>query len=168
MPFLHKKGTHRARPFYWLKWWPLVKLPVVLTRSVTFESSNKYTLPVEDQQDVNKLFGVAFGRVHMNSARFGWRYVPETNKFHLYGYYYRNGVRDFQFICECSPYRKYRLILRVTSHTFSFIVSTSESPWRQLVVERYDNKKWGWILGPFFGGNRPAPHTMKINLEKLK
>jgi hypothetical protein len=104
----------------------------------------------------------------MNSARFGWRYVPDTNKFHLYGYYYRNGVRDFQFICECSPYRKYKLILKVSPHTFSFIVSTSESPWRQLIVERYDNKKWGWILGPFFGGNRPAPHDMKINLEKIK
>jgi len=167
MSFTHKKGTHRARPFYWLKWWPLAKTPVALTRSVTFESSNKYMLPVEDQADVNKLFGVAFGRVHMNSARFGWRYVPDTNKFHLYGYYYRNGVRDFQFICECSPYRKYQLSVIASTEYFVFVVSTPGQPMHTLKVERYDKKKWGWLLGPFFGGNRPAPHTMKINLEKV-
>lgn len=167
MSFTHKKGTHRARPFYWLRWWPLVKTPVALTRAITFDSSNKYMLPVDDQADVNKLFGVAFGRVHMNSARFGWRYVPETNMFHLYGYYYRNGVRDFQFICECNPYRKYNLTLKVSPYTLSFEVYNPGGYRRLLVVDRYDNKKWGWLLGPFFGGNRPAPHTMKINLEKV-
>lgn len=167
MAFIHKQGKHRARPFYWLKWWPLVKTPVALTYALTFESSNKYRLPVADQDDVNKLFGISLGRVHMNSARFGWKYVPETGMFHLYGYYYRNGVRDFQFICECSPYRKYYLTLKVRPYNYSFEVSYPNGFKRLLIVDRYDKKKWGWILGPFFGGNRPAPNTMTINLEKL-
>ena len=166
MLFTHKIGTHRARPLYWLKWWPLVKTPVAITRYLTFNSTCKYMLPKEDQDDVNKLFGVSFGRVHMNSARFGWKYVPETNRFHLYGYYYRNGVRDFQFICECQAYRKYQLSFIASSGYFVFVVSTPGQPMRTLKVDRYDKRKWGWRLGPFFGGNRPAPQTIEIKLEK--
>ena len=87
---LIKKGTHS--PFR------IPKLLVdcnILSYKVRFTDSCKYTLPPEDQLDVNNLFGIGyFPYHHKNSVRFGWRYNPEQpDKMEIMGYWYDNGER---------------------------------------------------------------------------
>ncbi|MGQ0739567.1 MAG: hypothetical protein ACT4OJ_10940, partial [Bacteroidota bacterium] len=101
MNFTFKKGKHRARPLYWLRWWPLLIGPRDIRRRVMFLFGSRYDLEGQDQDDHNKLYGVAFGGVHRHSARFGWRYNNDTGKFILSAYCYIRGQRTMEDLCEC-------------------------------------------------------------------
>lgn len=168
MIFTFKQGKHRARPLYWLVWWPLLYNITELKRRVRFSFSAKYELGNGDQDDVNKLFGLSFGRVHRNSARFGWMYSPYNEKFILYAYCYLNGERIFSNICECVAHREYDCSLIVTYDEYIFMVMQCDNG-HILATEHISKghrKKWSWLLGPYFGGNRPAPSLMKIKISK--
>src|SRR5687767_3142409 len=117
MIFRIVKGTHRSHPLragIWLN-------KTIIRRRVTFHQSCKYNLDSFDQQDINKVFGIAFTdfwrliwigiswpvfillnykRQHVDSARFGWRYDIEANKFIISSYCYVDGQRITSDICK--------------------------------------------------------------------
>jgi hypothetical protein len=162
------KGRHRARPLYWLKYWPVFYSPTLLQRVVKFTFSSKYNLQGEDQQDHNKLFGISFGNVHRLSARFGWRYDPAKNTFILSAYCYLNGVRHMDDICECVANHSYTCRLIISHIDYIF----------QVVNDRYDmiadyhiskghRRKWALLLGTYFGGNQSAPVDIELEMKRL-
>ena len=169
MTFTFHKGKHRAAPLYWLHWWPLLINAVAIGRRVTFSFSARYDLDNDDQADHNKLFGIAYGGVHRNSARFGWRYDPGVRKFILSAYCYLNGERQMEDICEVVANRQYDCVLIISRSAYTFQVKQVDNGnvFRTIGISKGHKRKNGWLLGPYFGGNRPAPNTMTIQMKRI-
>lgn len=165
MTFTFKKGNYRAWPWYWLRWWPLLFNPVKITRKVTFLHNSKYWLPGIDQQDHNKLFGVGFLNPLRNSARFGWRYNPDTGNFIISAFTHIKGVMDFKDLCEVPANTSVTLTLVFGESGCFFRVFSPRTGYRYHSAD-VKPKLFGILLGPWFGGNRPAPTKLKLELKK--
>lgn len=162
------KNNHRAWPPIW---GPLTKH--WMERDVVFNETAAYDLPgTEDDDDVNKLFGFGYinGGHHQDSARFGWNYNNSTGRIRLFAYCYTNGTRVIHQLGEVLPHKKVRLVVQdIPGKYYSFSVHDGYNNWHQLGAVRIPHthsKKWKYKLGCFFGGNNPAPHTIKIKITR--
>ena len=164
------KNKHRSFP-------PIIGIVIHpwMERDVMFDSSAAYDLPEEeDDDDVNKLFGIGYinGGHHQDSARFGWNYNKETGKVRLFGYCYVNGKRIIQQICEVPRHKKVQCHISIAlSNYYYFVVYDADRNSRWMLLGEVSipftyNKKWKYMLGCYFGGNQPAPHTIKIKIAK--
>ena len=136
---------------------------------VSFDKTCVYDIG-EDQSDINKLFGISYDFHHKQSDRIGWRYVGEENGHHLielllYSYYDGGEVKKLPIttirigdtvivtlqLNEMWGYRYIDAMVGSAKVTTSLL---------------HTPKKWGYTLGLYFGGNRRAPHTMKVNICK--
>ncbi len=134
--------------------------------TVTFTDSCAYKLESkQDQEDINKLFGFSCGWHHKNSARFGWSFV--NRKIQLWAYYYNNSRRSYTHITSLDFNKPYQLRLTALESCYEFIVDSDYVAVALLKVPRRGRKTIGYNLWPFFGGNNPAPHDIKINLEPI-
>lgn len=166
MTFTIFAGHHRARPWRFNFWWRKNSFSWV----VKFTDSCRYDLGNVDQLDINKLVGIGYlpGH-HTDSARFGWRYDNAVGKVEVLAYCYVNGKRGIQHICFCEIGKQYDLFLQVLTNCYYLSACEHGTPkvigfaW----ANHYHNKKFKYRLGVFFGGNRAAPRTMKIELKKL-
>lgn len=166
MIFTIHKGHHRARPLRLALWWNKTSF----TWKVNFDESCRYDLGNTDQFDTNKLCGIGYlpGH-HTDSARFGWRYWTDRKEIELTAYCYVNGRRVIQHICFCEIGKEYDLYLKILSTSYYFSVCESNSPvitgfsW----VDHSQDKKLGYRLGTYFGGQVRAPHDINIQLEKV-
>ncbi len=188
MTFTIKKGRHRARPLYWLRWWSVLINPQLVARRVVFSFSSKYDLnpdrpagsldpssptydPGDPQFDRNKLFGLSFGfNRKKNSARFGWRYDPVTNHFILSAYCYAGGnqVRKDLYSAAVAnhPYDCYIIIAR---DRCIFKICRGGTVDQVALDDVVIRRSWlAFLMGLYFGGDRPAPHTMTVQLKKIK
>lgn len=143
---------------------------MLLRRDVYFDNSCKYSIAGQDMDDTNKVFGIGYFWSHKkNSARFGWRYNPATEKIKLSAYCYDNGARTITDLCEVAFFHRYRLKLTVSEVAYHFEVTDSHNDWYRIgsiSVAKTHNKKWSYRLGLFFGGNKPAPQKMHIEIKK--
>lgn len=173
MKYSIKKGNHWPGLIGWLnsKWIKFSKKPFVVRRSVVFYPDCKYELRLaEDMSDVNKLFGVAFGHLHKDSARFGWNYDTESGKFILYAYCYVNGQRQFDYIGEVGLMEQSPLICSISIEKDAYYFNVwSGGKWitKDFMVRKMHDKTISFGLGCWFGGNNPAPKDMTIKIEKL-
>jgi hypothetical protein len=129
-----------------------------------FTESCKYDVG-EDQSDINKLFGIGYlPWHHQNSVRFGWRYVHETDKIEIFAYWYSSGVRHWQsmYSVELGRWYDYSMVNDSDSHQL-IIYDKDGVPLARYAVE-LKPKFFGYKLFPYFGGNKKAPHTMRINM----
>lgn len=167
MIFTIKKGQHYARPFRFALWWSRKEF----ARKVVFANNCRYQLPGDDQADTNKLFGVGYlpGH-HKDSARFGWRYIPASGKMEVMAYCYDEGKRIIENVALCEVGQAYRLKLNITATEYVFAVydlkGGASNLIGQTVIARRHNKKLQYGLWPYFGGNRKAPHSMTILIDK--
>ena len=166
MNFRIKKGKHRA-------WPPLVGLWLnksVLRRKVCFDFSAKYDLGNNNQEDTNKLFGIGYlWSHHNNSARFGWRYVPETRNFLITAYCYINGKREIREICSVVANRNYLFEIIIYPDGYEFRVGDMENGYKNggLFITSKNNKTFAFLLGLYFGGNQTAPCDITIKMKKV-
>lgn len=143
----------------------------MFTRKVVFANNCRYSLPGDDQADTNKLFGVGYlpGH-HKDSARFGWRYLPDSGKMEIMAYCYADGKRIIEDVAFCEVGRAYRLKLNITATEYMFSVfdltGGASNLIGQTIVARRHSKKLQYGLWPYFGGNYPAPHYMTILIDK--
>lgn len=163
-----KKGRHYSK----LGVQPVLDFDYI-AHIVKFDDTARYNLGTPDQFDINKLFGVGFLHHHYDSARFGWRYIPDLDKIELLAYMYKSGTRinewDEQIhLCLIDIGKKYELSLHVEKENYRFIV------WDIRMNTKVCNKifsrpkifKWfGYLLRPYFGGNRTAPHDINIFID---
>jgi len=170
MIFRIPKSNHRARPLRFGIFWNKRSFRWV----VKFTDSCRYDLGNEDQFDTNKLCGVGYipGFHHKDSARFGWRYWTERKEIELSAYCYVNGRRVIQHIAFCEIGKEYRIELTKLSTMYFFQCSEIIDGWffkniGTLEMPYSNNKKLGYRLGVFFGGQSRAPHEMKIELTKV-
>jgi hypothetical protein len=129
-----------------------------LVFEVTFDESGIYQLEGEDHYDVNKLTGFKYGlSPHYNSARFGWRY--DWGEIMLVAYTYVDGVRDIYDIGTC-----------LIGQTVQGSITETDTEW----IYRFKENEYRIFRGfsernrfydfPYFGGNKTAPHEIRIKL----
>jgi hypothetical protein len=141
--------------------------PKRVTRKVCFDFSAKYELGGEDQYDTNKLFGISFGSVHENSARFGWRFDKDRSRFVLSAYCYIDRQRIMADVADCFAGRTYECLIQVTREHYLFtVIKDSGNESGTIAIKKFHNKKIGWLLGCFFGGNQSAPNNMRVEITK--
>ena len=135
-----------------------------LSYLVMFDSSCEYKLSKSDQEDINKLFGFSLGfNHHKDSARFGWFYDDGT--IHLYWYVYDNGIRKYGIIKNLDLNTRYELTIKSDTNNWHFSVVDDYSKTKTDVkVVKSSEFKIGYKLWPYFGGNNPAPHDIKIEM----
>lgn len=165
MTFRIHKGWHYSLPFFtWFHW-----RKKVFTWQVLFTDSCRYDLKSDDQLDTNKLVGIGYfpGFHHVDSARFGWQYDAEIERVMLSAYCYVNGQRTILPITTVPINKAYTVQLTVNFGSYFFkVIDESGYKLGSVGVAFFHKKKLQYLLLPFFGGNRKAPHTMKIKLSK--
>lgn len=136
---------------------------------VCFEPSCRYTPDAEG--DINKLFGIGFlpGGHHKESARFGWRYSPEKDRIELFTYCYFKGRRKFKHLADLTIFKSYILSIQFLRFAYYFkVLDEHGKHFYADSTEPYTHeKKWGYKLGPYFGGDLPSPHAMTIQIRKV-
>lgn len=165
MIFRIPSGKHRARPLRFGFWCGRKSFAWV----VKFDESCRYDLKSEDQFDVNKLCGIGYlpGH-HKDSARFGWRYWTDRKEIELSAYCYVSGRRVIQHVGFCEIDKLYRIELIASSWAYYFsLTNTDQTPIGEAEVNHTHKRQFQYRLGIFFGGNRTAPHDIKIQLEKV-
>jgi hypothetical protein len=151
--------------------------------------SCKYRFGTYDDNDINKLFGVAFitwGSVwftlksiwkvivkrklsefkslhHYNSIRYGWRYDALSNRFEVWRYVYLNGDRFMWYVDGLNVGESVKLEIipiDLNDTKCTYALGGKYQIWMPAHSLKYK-------LLPYFGGNRKAPHDMIINLKRL-
>lgn len=161
-----KRGDHYCSPF------PVPKIILLGNMEnelyISFDDSCKYVFNDSDQYDINKLFGYSYGNHHYNSDRMGWRYLPDEDVFELLTYSYVNGVRISSFsLGKVKSNEKFRVKISTTIKNNKRFVAFELNDIS--IKQIYDvSKVWiKYTLGLYFGGNKTAPHTMKVNYYKI-
>jgi hypothetical protein len=165
MTIVIKKGNHST-----------FRMPELLFMSkeksldyyVIFDQSCAYDIG-EDQDDVNKLFGIGYFPFHRwNSVRFGWRYSKDVDKIEILSYVYVNKVRYFEHICYVDFFNSYKFsISHISDLKVIFAVSEMNDGkvYRSEFLSKF--RSFGYLLGPYFGGNKTAPHDIQLYMARI-
>lgn len=131
-----------------------------------FDSSAIYTLPAADQHDINKLSGFSDnGSLHQQfSARFGWRWSDQ--RLRLFGYVYNNGSMIEKEIAAVDIGKVYTCSIKFTASEYIFTIEELNAQAKLPRAAKTSSAK-GYKLYPYFGGNNPAPHEVRIWLKNL-
>jgi hypothetical protein len=134
---------------------------------VEFTNSCRYFIKGIDQYDTNKLFGVGyFPHHHKESARFGWRY-GRKGCILISAYCYVNGARVEKNICSVPINTEVEMYLHVSKHAYQFFVVDGDKSLGAAEIGKSHDKKWGYPLGLYFGGNKTAPHCITVKMKSL-
>jgi hypothetical protein len=160
--YTFKKYEHSSGVSFW---------PTLFKRKMfkkfKFDKSCAYDLNGIDQFDINKLFGWSQIYHHHNSCRFGWCWNLEKKKMEIYAYCYVNSKRISEYICDVDLDTWYRgqIWLENGNYYFRVLSDNQEEIMGYTSVPYEFTVNIGYTLKPYFGGNQPAPHEMKIFLD---
>lgn len=168
-----KKGKHDFSPWQFKIYW---KKRNYIKYNIRFDSTCRYDLGDEDQEDMNKLFGLGYfsgfkSITHTDSARFGWNYNKEKDVIQIFSYCYVNSQRLYNYskpICYCNIDEDYEFCLGISMSNYHFIVWDKDdvlSKGSESIPYNH-SKKLSFLLTPWFGGNESAPNDMSIYMEK--
>ncbi|HRO42041.1 MAG TPA: hypothetical protein PL009_04370 [Flavipsychrobacter sp.] len=130
-----------------------------------FDSSCIYaTVDPNNQADINKLYGFADSNTfhQTNSARFGWNWM--NGEMHIHAYCYVSTVRMYKELGTVPLNTEIDCRLDVLPGKYIFTLNgKSDTMLRasQEVVAK------GYKLYPYFGGDEPAPHDIKIKVKEI-
>lgn len=128
--------------------------------TVRFDSSAIYQSadPV-NQYDINKLWGFSDnnGDHHAYSARFSWRW--SEGALRLFGYVYNNGSMQEQELTTIPIGAEVRCGIQVEAKTYRFVVNGQSWTLPRQATTALGK---GYQLYPYFGGDEPAPHEVRI------
>lgn len=132
--------------------------------SVVFDSSAIYqTTALENQEDINKLFGFSDNESqhHLFSARFGWRWSNDSLR--LFTYVYNNAELMYEEIGTIEIGTEYDCSIAVTDSTYKFRLNDYE-----VLMPRTSTTLLvkGFKLYPYFGGDERAPHDIRIRIKE--
>lgn len=166
-----KEGRHRASP---------LSLGLHLGREedtyeVMFDESCRYDLGDIDQLDYNKLFGWSYGMHHNNSIRVGWRYNLYQEQIELVLYMYKDGQRvDMEYLHTVFVPLNTKIKIRLTNAWGKPALAIFSKTYSKYTIDMADYKlipeykpTWGYNLGLYFGGDKPAPHDMKVWMRRV-
>ncbi len=121
------------------------------------------TLPA-NQQDINKLFGFADCASHhqTNSARFGWNWYNGAMRIHAYCY--AGGVRTYKELGTVALNKAFDCKLYVLPDRYIFELNGKTDTMSRGCTS---STATGYKLLPYFGGDEPAPHDVKIKIREM-
>ncbi len=131
--------------------------------SAIFNKSAIYTSkePV-NQHDINKLLGFADCNVHhhVNSARFGWRWLD--GKLEILAYCYANKERITKSIGFVELNQSFEYSITVSKEQYLFELEG----FPMVTMPRSSSCEVGsyYMLFPYFGGDEVAPQDISIKL----
>lgn len=143
-------------------WFFPYTLGLTVARSIAYEVQFGYGCKYdigEDQSDINKLFGVGYWFHHRNSARIGWRYFNDRIELHYYCYV--NGNRITGLLGYASMNKPVTVQYTYTKTAYVF-----ECNGNLFSILHSGHGRFGYLLGTYFGGNRKAPHEMRIYMKR--
>jgi len=139
---------------------------------VEFEFSNNCWYPLKniDDYDVNKLCGWSNGMHHQNSIRCGWVPNKEAGHIDLVFYVYYQGARSIKPFCKVETGIKYIMKMYIQNDYLVFSMVQIGALVAKTVSIPYfaSNKKLGYLLFPYIGGDLPARQDSNIYLEFLE
>jgi hypothetical protein len=154
--YIVKKGRHYAsgkapRP---------VKLYKERCWVVKTNMSWAYIHPDEaDQTAVNKVIGLSeFVDPHVNSWRIGYSYDPSEDVINLHWYSYENELRSNEIVKKIKLGESFSLEVNEAGGFFLDHVYVGRMRTRA---------NYGFLLEPYFGGRKRAPHDWKIVVKNL-
>jgi len=135
-----------------------------LTFKAVFDSSCIYTSQNPDNQaDINKLYGFSDCSTlhHANSARFGWNWM--NGQMHIHAYCYVDSVRQYKELGTVELNKEISCKIEVLPEKYIFTLNG-----KQDTMQRYcsDTIAYGVKLFPYFGGDEPAPHDLRIKIKE--
>jgi hypothetical protein len=139
------------------------------TYKIKFDGSCRYK-QLDEENDWNKLVGWSYGYHKENSIRLAWRYKEDIDRIELVPYFYANGVRIVleNNIITVLLEMELTLMIQVGPRVRSSFSGVERFLYLAVNNETLNMKITpGYTLGPYFGGNGAAPHTMHIDVKKL-
>ena len=116
------------------------------------------------QDSKNKLLGFSDCNSlhHVNSARYAWQW--NNNQLEIYAYCYVQGVRNEAFLGTVAIGETATYLLEINPHAYVFTFKD-----KRLEIERKSDCNVGvyQMLWPYFGGQIPAPHDVRIYLKRF-
>jgi hypothetical protein len=143
----------------------LPRTPKFLVRKVegTFSFTNSvYNLVGDDQYDWNKLTGISFNPLQpdQNAIMIGWRWNKTTEKFEVGPYYNIDGSNVAPDHIFTSFSENQKIKFKITYDTV--IIGSIQYK----VPDNLNTRYWSsFRIQPFFGGNKPAPETLILELD---
>ena len=93
-----------------------------IQRIVKFTDTCYYPLIIDNDWNINRLFGLSYGLVKYNSVSIGWRpSESKLDKIDLFGIIYKNGLRDVHYFYSITTNQHFALKIKV--HTENELVS---------------------------------------------
>jgi len=133
----------------------------------SFDNSCIYDIG-SDETDANKLCGLTYHfNPHIDSVRFGWEWNPSKNKIDIDAYCYVDGSRSNTIIASVTPNEKISGTIEINPTNYTLTLESSSIGSVSKTINKTKNNKVKFLLNPYFGGNRKAPHTIKIYLKRL-
>ena len=160
---------------------------------VRFDRNCAYELLGADRKDWNKGGGVSFATSvlskemldnHTDAAMWGWRYNPHTGLVELTAYCHIDGKRPFlkynpyagakglkdgEVCLEVGFNQAAKIVLEVDwknkTYRFTFHVHSTTAKYPVGVAFNH-GKRWGRLIGLWFGGNNSAPQKMDVFLSR--
>lgn len=144
-----------------------------------FEMSARCVVVGDKENDWNKLGGFSLGFLpkkingkwkpahQYSSIRIGWRNNYVYGKLELCLYGYDKGKRYTKGSIFIEPEKSYNAFIWMEGHVAALVVleEGKEYPVGVVVHEMSDTGKVGYRLGGYFGGNLPAPQTIRYLYE---
>ena len=167
-----KKGWHFAWPFHIGFRWN----PTAMTKVVNFDRSSLYTLTGENHMQINKLFGLSYGRHSNNSARFGWRVNPaHPGKIEILAYarvagrvvgvgVWADTNITLGFI-DVETDSRMTITKDDVNYNFSFLDQNDKLLGCLSIPHLGTVPKWSYDLNFFFGGTKPAPQDVAVTFK---
>lgn len=143
--------------------------PREVSATVMFDSTCMYDVTQVDEFDYNKLFGIGFmgskdqhwGQAphQVDGVRVAWRWNPKQNRIDLGAYVYVAGKRITQDLGSMRINEERRLTIKIDYTNKTYTVLNGEPiPFTHKKTVAYRN-------GLYFGGNQPAPQTIRVMIK---
>lgn len=152
-----RKGRHRSTYSV-----DHVKGNLLFTFKFTEEHHYRHIPGWENNDDINKLYGLTTLFIHQNSVRIGWRENVD-GMFELFQYTYKNGMRIYSSLYLAFEGEK--LLISIESGDRSgkiTIIGTNA-----VESKFYIGKRPKYAAYPYFGGDQPAPKEMNFFISRL-
>ena len=145
--------------------YPVIKLSSLKFKAI-FDSSCIYaTVDPNNQADINKLYGLSDCQTlhHANSARFGWNWMD--GKMHIHAYCYVDSVRQYRELGTVDLNKEIECSIEMLRKQYVFTLNGKKD-----TVQRHcsDTVAHGVKLLPYFGGDEPAPHDVRVKVKEVK
>lgn len=172
--YLLKKGNHYASGLHFGVHFGIKEQQY----KIRFSKECLY-IPLDWENDYNKLCGWSYGMHHTNSIRVCWRPAVSTvlheafpTQIEVCIYVYEAGIRkiseatllldvDKDYELDLALHAAYRDV--VPQRVYLNVKDSNNG----LMLDYATTPKWGYRLYPFFGGNGASPQDMNVTVQKL-